>query len=43
MLNYVMGIMALIVFLYRILFLMIPMMYKSTSLGKLFQSFTLLV
>lgn len=43
MLAYVIGILALIVFFYRIIFLMIPMLKTSTNLKQVFDSFTLLV
>ena len=46
MLAYTIGIMSLVVILYRIIFLMVPMLREGLRLGnmlKVFESFTLLV
>lgn len=43
MLAYTMGILALVVFVYRFSFIMMPMLMKSTSYKQMFKSLTLLV
>ena len=43
MMEFVMGILALIVFLYRFAFVMIPMIMKSSTTQEIFKSLTLLV
>ena len=43
MLEYTIGVLALIVFIYRLIFIMYPMMIKAKTAQQLFNSFTLLV
>lgn len=43
MLAYTVGVMALIVFLYRLVYVMLPMLLKATTPQQMFNSFTLLV
>lgn len=41
--SYVIGVLALIVFFYRLAFIMFPMLIKAKTLTQVFNSFTLLV
>ena len=43
MMAYTVGIMALIVFIYRLVYIMLPMLMKATTPKQIFDSFTLLV